>query len=115
MVRLPTTGDLLVIYCNNPHAVEMAQGKEQTFVRVAQLPKYPRGAVRAPLASAISHDNGKTWSHHRNITHDPEGVYGDYGYPGITFIEDGKVALIHFHAIQGIRMARIGVDWFYGK
>jgi len=116
-VRLPTTGDLLVIYCNNPHRARLrAEGKkEETFVRVAQWTNYPLSAVRAPMASAISRDGGKTWSEHRDITHDPEGVYGDYGYPGITFIEDGKVALVNYHAIDGIHLARIGVDWFYGK
>jgi len=112
MVRLPTTGDLLVIYCNNPHALAWAQGQEKTFIQVAQLANYPRGAVRAPLASAVSRDGGKTWSQHRDIIHDPAGVYGDYGYPGITFIEDGKVALINYHAIDGIHLARIGVSWF---
>jgi len=67
------------------------------------------------MASAISRDGGKTWIQHRDITHDPEGVYSDYGYPGNTFIEDGKVALINYHAIDGIHLSRIRIGWFYGK
>lgn len=115
LVHLPTTGDLLAIYCNNPHAPAWAEGKEKTFVQVAQLANYPRGRVRAPLSSAISRDRGRTWQHHRDITHDPEGVYGDYGYPCIMFLDEGKTALVNYHAIDGIHLARIGVDWFYGK
>ena len=60
-------------------------------------------------------DGGQTWGNFRDITRDPEGVYGDYGYPGITWIEDGNVALVNFHALQGIRLARIDVNWFYGE
>lgn len=115
MERLPSTGDVLVIYCNNPHSPAFAKGTEKTVVRVAQLTNYPLGAARAPLSSAISRDSGKTWQHHRDITHDPEGVYGDYGYPGITFVGGGQVALVNYHAIDGIHTARIHVDWFYGR
>lgn len=63
----------------------------------------------------VSRDAGRTWQHHRGITHDPEGVYGDYGYPGITFVEDGQVAMVNYHAIDGIHLARIRVGWFYGE
>ncbi len=68
------------------------------------------GAVRAPLAAAISRDEGKTWEHIRNLTSDPRG---DYGYAGITFDDD--IALVNYHSLLGIHVARIGVDWFYGK
>jgi len=114
MVRLPTTGDLLCIWCNNPHGAQLAAGEEQPTVQVAQLER-KLGYVRSPLSSAISRDGGLTWEHHRNIAEDPEGVYGDYGYPGIDFIEDGKVALVNYNAIDGIRLARIHIDWLYGK
>lgn len=33
----------------------------------------------------------------------------------INFIEDGEVALVNYNAIDGIRLARIHVDWFYGQ
>ncbi|MBN2292405.1 MAG: exo-alpha-sialidase [Pirellulales bacterium] len=115
VVRLPTTGDLLAIYCNNPHTVEWLEGTNKTKVDVAQLKNYPLGRVRAPLSTAISRDGGKTWHHHRNITNDPKGVYGDYGYPCVTFLDQGKILLINYHAIDGIHLARIGVNWFYGK
>jgi len=112
--RIPHTDDLLVVWCHNPAGARQAHGEKLPVVPVAQL-KLPLGNVRAPLATAISEDGGKTWKHHRDITTDPEGTFGDYGYPCITFIEDGTVALITYNAIDGIRLARIGVDWFYGR
>ena len=84
------------------------------MVKVAQLQR-PLGAIRAPLTTAVSQDGGKTWKHHRNIAESPKGDYDDFGYPGVTWLEDGKVALVNFHARNGIRMGRIRVDWFYGK
>ena len=113
-VRIPTTGDLLTIFCNNPLAPAHYGGEEQPEVQVGEL-KIHLGAVRAPLATAISQDEGKTWGHFRNITSDPEGAPGDYGYPGLTWIDGDSVALINYHALDGIHLARIGVDWFYGK
>ncbi len=113
-VRVPTTGDLLVIFCRNPLAPGLYGGEKQRVVQVGQL-EIPLGRVRAPLTAAISGDDGETWGHFRDIISDPEGVYGDYGYPGITWIENGGVGLVNFHALDGIRLARIGVNWFYGE
>jgi len=115
VVRIPTTGDLLCVWCNNEYAPAWASGENTETVQVAQLANYPRGAVRSPLTAAISRDGGQTWEHHRNIAEDPEGVYGDYGYPGISFIEDGQICLVNYHATDGLHIARIGVDWFYEK
>ena len=114
IARIPETNDLVAVWCHNPLGPERAKGKEQPVVQVAQL-KMPLGNVRAPLTAAISQDAGKTWKHHRNITSDPEGVYRDYGYPSIVFVENGKIALITCNSIDGIRLARIGIEWFYGK
>lgn len=113
-MRIPTTGDLLLIFCKNPLAPALCDGEKQTIIQVGEL-KIPLGGVRAPMTATISKDDGQTWEHFRDITSDAEGVYGDYGYPGITWIENGEVALINYHALDGIRLARIGVNWFYGK
>ncbi|MGQ9731258.1 MAG: sialidase family protein [Candidatus Zipacnadales bacterium] len=88
VVRIPTTGDLLLIRItggspNKPHA-------------------------RSPLTAMISRDEGETWENPRNIGEDPEG---DYGYQSVTFLND--VALISYHALDGLHVARIGVEWFY--
>ena len=114
MVSDPATGDLLVVFCRNPDAPACARGEKQRIVEVGEL-EIPLGRVRAPLTAAISADGGQTWGSFRVITSDPENVHGDYGYPGVTWIENGSVALVNFHALDGIRLARIGVDWFYGK
>ena len=66
--------------------------------------------LRTPFVSAISTDEGLTWSRERPIGSDPDD---DYGYPSLTFIDD--VALVSYHKRSGIYVARIGVDWFYDK
>ena len=112
--RIPATGDVLVIYCNNPLAPAFYHGEKQQLVRVGEL-EIALGQVRSPLTSAISTDGGQTWGRFRCIAADPEGSYDDYGYPGITWIDDDQVALVNYHALNGIRVARIGLQWFYGE
>jgi sialidase-1 len=113
ITRIPTTGDLLILWCNNPHAPGLRQGEAQPTVSVARY-RLKLGEVRMTLTSAISRDEGETWECARDITDDPEGEYGDYGYPAVTFIEGGTVALVSYNALDGVHLARIGVDWFYG-
>jgi len=84
--RIPTTGDLLLI---------RATGGEDHR--------------RTPLVSVISKDEGETWIDPRAIAGDPDG---DYGYQSVGFL--GDVAVISYHALDGLHVARIGVDWFYG-
>lgn len=86
--RIPSTGDLLLI---------RASGSCD-------------GRRRAPLTACLSSDEGRTWGHARNIGPDPEE---DYGYQSVTFV-DG-LAVISYHARDGLHVARIGTDWFYGK
>jgi sialidase-1 len=66
---------------------------------------------RSAIACAISTDEGKTFIHQRNIVRDPED---DFGYQCVEFM--GKdLAVIGYHAREGLRVARIGIDWFYEK
>ena len=109
ITRIPKTGDLLLLWLNNPLAVGFARGEKQTIVRIGEITR-SLGQLRAPLSSAISRDEGQTWENIRNITTDPQG---DYGYQGVTFV--GDVALVNYHALDGIHVTRIGVDWFYGN
>ena len=69
-----------------------------------------RAPHRTPFVSAISTDDGKTWTNQRIIAGDPKETYG---YPGVQFTDD--MALIGFMSINGARLARISIDWFYGK
>jgi sialidase-1 len=93
--RIPQTGDLLFIFIS-----ERSQDKQD--------PKIHR---RCALATAISKDEGKTFGPLRHIARDPEN---DYGYQCIEFL-DNDLALVGYHARDGLHVARIKTDWFYGK
>ncbi len=93
--RIPSTDDMLFIWIS-----ERAVDKEN--------PKIHR---RCALTSAISKDEGKTFTHFRNIRRNPED---DFGYQCVEFIS-ADMALVGYHARDGIHVARIGIDWFYGK
>lgn len=95
VTRIPSTGELLFIWIS-----ERSVDKEN--------PKVHR---RCALTSAISKDEGKTFTHFRNIRCDPED---DFGYQCVEFISD-DLALVGYHARDGIHVARIEIDWFYGK
>lgn len=85
--RIPKTGDLLLI--------QITGGRD---------------GKRAPLTAKISRDEGETWSKGRDIGADPDD---DYGYQSVMFLDD--VAIISYHALDGLHVARIGIDWFYGR
>jgi len=86
--RIPTTGDLLLI----------------------RITGTCDGMRRAPLTSVISKDEGQTWESPRDIGADPED---DYGYQSVTWVDD--VAVISYHARDGLHVARIEAEWFYGQ
>ena len=69
-----------------------------------------KAGYRTPFVSVISRDDGKTWINERVIAGDPDN---DYGYPFLTFLDD--LALVGYHKRDGLYVARISVDWFYGK
>ena len=93
--RIPSTGDLLFIWIS-----EKSVDKNN--------PKIHR---RCALTAAVSTDEGETFAHQRHIARDPED---DFGYQCVEFLDD-DVALVGYHARDGLHVARIGVDWFYGK
>lgn len=93
--RIPATGDLLFIWISEK-SVD---------------PDNPKIRRRCALTSAISKDEGRTFEHRRHIRRDPGD---DFGYQCVHFLDDGEV-LIGYHARDGLHVARIGVDWFYGE
>ena len=93
--RIPSTGDLLFIWITE-------KSIDKTDPKILR---------RCALSSAISQDEGKTFIHQRNIAHDPDD---DFGYQCIEFVK-GDIAIMGYHCRDGIRVARIGIDWFYGK
>ena len=92
--RIPSTGDLLFVFCGGK-ATPLGGGSP----------------LRCTLTCAISQDEGKTFIHQRNIAHDPKN---DFGYQCIEFLTK-DLALVGYHAREGLGVARIGVDWFYEK
>jgi len=87
--RIPSTGDLLLL-------------------RASAGPAEPPRR-RTPFVSTVSKDDGATWSPDRVIAGESDN---DYGYPSLTFIDD--IALISYHARDGLHVARIPIPWFYG-
>jgi len=87
--RIPSTGDLLLIRCTGEGGAE--------------------GRCRTPLVAAISKDEGETWIDEKMIGDDLED---DYGYQSVTFIDD--MVILSFHQRDGLHVARIQIDWFYG-
>jgi len=94
--RIPSTGDLLFIWVSEKSSL-VENGKK--------LP------VRSALTTAVSKDEGNTFLHQRNIVQDPRN---DFGYQCIEFI-DNDLALIAYHTNDGLHLARISAEWFYGK
>ena len=91
--RIPSTGDLLFMWCGEK----------------AEVPG--RSPRRSAIRCAISTDEGKTFVHQRNIARDPDD---DFGYQCVEFLGN-DLALVGYHCRDGLRVARIGIDWFYGK
>lgn len=58
IARIPSTGDLLLVWNNN-------KVREEGW----------HGGKRTPLTVAVSKDEGKTWEHIRDIETDPDGWY----------------------------------------
>ena len=94
--RIPRTGDLLFIWVD-----EKSVDKED-----------PKVSRRCALATAISRDEGQTFTHFRHIARDPED---DFGYQCVEFLKGDDVVLVGYHARDGLHVARIGTDWFYER
>jgi sialidase-1 len=89
--RIPSTGDLLLVWNNNPKA--------------------PQGnGERTPQTAAISRDEGKTWENIRDIAAEPKA---GYCYTSMTFVDDDVI--LTYYAPGGLQFTRIPVSWFYGK
>ena len=93
--RIPSTGDLLFIWIS-----EKSVDK--------QNPKIHR---RCALTAAISRDEGETFINLRHIRRDPQD---DFGYQCVAFVGQ-NLALVGYHARDGIHVARVGIGWFYGE
>ena len=91
--RLPSTGDLLLVWNNH-----------------ADIPA-GLGNKRVPLSTAISKDDGKTWQHVKALEGNPKGWYC---YIAIHPMDD--TVLLGYCAMSGLahsRITRVPVPWLY--
>lgn len=89
ITRTPAGGHLLAVWNHNPDSDR-----------------------RNPFTSAISMDEGATWTHFRNIE---EGPAGSWAYPAITWV-DGNALLTYFsYAGNGLplELKILPEAWFY--
>ena len=95
--RIPLTGDLLIIWNNNPEA-------EADY-----------RARRAPLTSAISDDEGKSWRNFRDI--EPDSGYA-YAYTSVAFVGE-RVVMTYYLGHPGggcsLKLKIVDVGWFYER
>lgn len=95
--RIPTTGDLLLVWNNNDGSNPAIKGR------------------RTPFNVAISKDEGKTWQHTKTVEDDPDGWYC---YTAIHFT--GKHVLLGHCAgnrtkngLAVTHITRLSLDWIY--
>jgi hypothetical protein len=96
--RIPSTGDLLLVWNNNYQADDSD------------------GGDRTPYNLAFSSDEGETWQKVKSIESNPRGWYC---YTAIEFHED-FVLLGHcagdrnkYNGLETTQITRIGLDWIY--
>lgn len=106
LVRIPVTGDLLMVWNNSPYdpGFRSHYGK------------------RSPLSAAVSADEGSTWGLVRDLEDDPGRAFSN---PGCRFTRGGK-AIVNYWACQylpdwamqdviDLRVAVVDTAWFYGR
>lgn len=96
--RIPSTGDLLLIWNDNYEPGADHQGK------------------RIPLSSAISTDEGKTWKYKRNLE---EGDHITAAYSSLTFTDDRAILTYTLRnsetTLRSHRFRSLPISWFYSK
>jgi sialidase-1 len=95
--RIPSTGDLLLIW-NNTY--EAGAG---------------HGGKRTPLTAAVSSDEGATWTHVRDLETAPDHTYA---YTSVAFVKD-RVLLTYWDQPDGkgysTRFRSLPAAWFYAE
>ena len=98
--RIPSTGDLLMVWNNNDGENPAIKGK------------------RTPLTVAVSKDDGKSWQHIKNLEDNPDGWYC---YIAMDFVGD-NVLLSYCAGSQYQKshlnvtdITRLNLDWVYDR
>lgn len=86
--RIPSTGDLILIWNDNP------------------------GNQRSPLSVAVSSDEGQTWTHKQTLENDPKGWYC---YTAIHFVDDNVLISYWDMNKKGLetKFKKFSLDWLY--
>ena len=99
LTRIPATGHLLLIWNNAPydHA-------------------YDHSGKRTPLTAAVSSDEGKTWTHKRDLE---TSAAHTYAYTSLTFVR-GRAVLTYYVGDEATgrissRFRSLPIGWFYEK
>ena len=104
LARIPSTGDLLMIWNNSPY--------EPDFIS--------HYGKRSPLTAAVSRDDGRTWGPPRDIEDDPRRAFSN---PGCRFTRAGQ-AIVNYWTCEylpdwrmqdviDLRVAILDTAWFY--
>jgi hypothetical protein len=97
VARIPSTGDLLLVWNDHSDVDETRRGK------------------RTPFRVAISRDEGRTWEKAKTLDDDPEGWFC---YTAIEFV-GGRVLLAHCAGdakvgrLNRTRMTSFDISWLY--
>ncbi len=95
--RIPTTGDLLLVWNNHENVDAAHRGK------------------RTPFNVAISRDEGRTWENIKTLEDDPNGWYC---YTAVDFVDD-HILLGHCAGdrctggLNTTQITRFPIDWLY--
>jgi sialidase-1 len=95
--RIPTTGDLLLVWNRNYERDHHHQGE------------------RTPLSTALSRDDGTTWENLKDLEGIPGGAAA---YAAVTFIGDEALVTYYyqpkgFGGASGVRLRALPTRWFY--
>jgi len=92
--RIPSTGDLVLVWNNNVD------------------PSHHHSGKRTPLSIATSRDEGQSWSRPKNLEDDPDE---GYAYTSLTFFKD-RLLLSYYVSRDGqisTRFRSLPVAWLY--
>jgi sialidase-1 len=98
LVRIPSTGDLLLIW--NDCFRDGAGGE----------------GARTPLTAAISRDDGETWERRRDLEGDPAFWHA---YTSVTFLDDRALMTYWVderysgERLLHLKLRSVDVEWFY--